>query len=372
MPAPGEPSTPRRSIAVVTGPTRGHVYPAWATAEAYRRAVGDLDVLVIDTPLGLAARLLPPGDWRHAPVSGSPLAGVGARGKLRAMARALRATGTVRRLLQAQRSRVVIAFGSYVTGAAVLAARSLGLATAIHEANAVAGLANRLAAPFATRVYLAFPSAARAFPGRRCRRVGHPVRAAIQALAREPRQPPPGGRPARVLVVGGASFLAEHVPALLAHVSRQGVKLDVLHEAPGVDPGRLEAAYRAAGIQTRVTAEIADIASAYRWADFAIARAGAGTVTELGIAGLPALLVPLASAAADHQAANARAAAESGGAWWTPEREWRSEALGEQIGTVLRDPSLWSRASAGARRHTVVDAAERLVADCEAMMAGRW
>jgi UDP-N-acetylglucosamine--N-acetylmuramyl-(pentapeptide) pyrophosphoryl-undecaprenol N-acetylglucosamine transferase len=374
MTVSGQRSIARRPLAVAVGPTRGHVYPAWATAEAYR-AAGGLDLLVIDTPLRLAETLLPAGDWRHAPVPGSPLVGVRLGGAVAGLLGALRGASRVRRILSAHGTRLVIGFGSYAAGSAVLAARSLGLTAVIHEANAVPGLANRLLAPFAHRVYLAFPSAGSGFRRDRCRVVGHPVRSGIRTLAREERLPPAARRPARVLVSGGGAgsrFLARAAPELLARVVGTGPALEVLHEVGAESIGPVLDAYAAAGIHANVVPGVTDMTCAYRWADFAITRAGAGTIAELGVLGLPALLVPLSTAAGDHQTANAVAAASAGGTWWVSEREWQADLLAPRLGRLLRDPEAWTQASARARGWIAPDAAERLVADCELLMRGRW
>jgi UDP-N-acetylglucosamine--N-acetylmuramyl-(pentapeptide) pyrophosphoryl-undecaprenol N-acetylglucosamine transferase len=370
-----EDSTRRRSMTIVVGPTPGHVYPALAIGEAYRRAVGELDLLVVDTPGGLAANLLPDRGWRRATVSGSPIASVGPGGLPRALASTLVAFGQARRFLRAYRVRLVIGLGAYASGGVVLAARSLGLTAVIHEANAVPGIANRLLAPIVDRVYAGFASAARSLPARRTVVTGHPIRAEIAALVKVARTPPGRERPARVLVLAGArgaGWFADHIPALLERVARSGQRLDVSHQAGDAEPAAIERAYARAGIAATVVARLGAVADAYRWADVAVVRGGAGTLTEVAVAGVPALVVPLADAAREHQAANARAFVGSGAGLAGDETDWQPEPLASRLARLLADPQAWAAASAGARRFASPDGAERVVAECEALMRGRW
>jgi UDP-N-acetylglucosamine--N-acetylmuramyl-(pentapeptide) pyrophosphoryl-undecaprenol N-acetylglucosamine transferase len=366
---------PRRPLAIVFGPTAGHVYPALAIADAYRRAAAGVDVLFIGAAGGSAARLLDRRSERVALVAGSALRGVGAGGKLRALPRVIAGMTQARRLLRAHDTRLVLGLGGYASGGVLLGARTLGLRTAIHEANVVPGLANRLLAPLAHRVYLGQAAARDAFAVSRRLVTGHPVRADIAAMAGAARLAPHRHRALRVLVTSGSrgmAFLSERVPDLLREVQRQGVTVEVLHQAGDVDPQPLRFAYLRAGVKASITPYYTDIAGAYRSADFAIARAGAGTVAELAAAGLPALLVPLADVADDHQAANARVFTEAGAGLMVREGDWDARTLGPRVAAFLGDTAAWTAASDAARAAAMPDAAQRIVADCEAEMAGRW
>jgi UDP-N-acetylglucosamine--N-acetylmuramyl-(pentapeptide) pyrophosphoryl-undecaprenol N-acetylglucosamine transferase len=369
-----EPTIPGRRLLIAVGPTAGHVYPALAIAEAYRARCPDVDVWFAGAVDALAARLL--GRWGYAlePVSGSPLVNAGLGARLAAAGRVVTGLAQARRLLRARRTRLVLGVGGYASGAILLAARTMGARVAIHEANVVPGLANRLLAPFAHRVYLGSAATARAFAGRDLLVTGHPVRAAIAALAGAPRTPPERARPARVLVLSstrGEQFLAERVPALLAVVERRGVAVEVLHQSGQLAAEAVAHTYRLAGVKATVAPYLDEIASAYRWADVVIARAGAGTIAEVAAAGVPALLVPLTDASGDHQAANAGAVATAGAGVVVREAEWRCERLAAQVVELL-GPAAWTTAAAAARRLARPDAAARIVADCESLMTGRW
>ena len=364
---------PRRLL-IVVGPTAGHVYPALAIAEAWRALDPGVEVRFAGALDGPAERLLATRGLRLEPVSGSQLVNIGVRGKLAAVPRVVAGLAQARRFLRAHGTRLVLGLGGYASGAVLLAARTLGAGVAIHEANVVPGVANRLLAPFVHRIYLGFAASASAFPARKRVVTGHPVRADIAALAAERRAAPDRARPARVLVLSstrGESFLAERVPPLLAEVERRGLVVEALHQTGGVAPGEVAHAYRRAGVKATVAPYLDEIAGAYRWADFVIARSGAGTIAEIAAAGVPALLVPLGDASGDHQAPNAAAVAAAGAGLAVREAEWRGETLGARVAALLEAPA-WTAASRAARALAMPDAAARIVADCETLMAGRW
>jgi len=323
---------------------------------------------------GPAERLLAARGFRLSPVSGSQLVNVGVRGKLAAVPRVLAGMAQARRLLRAQDTRLAIGLGGYASGAVLLAARAYGAGVAIHEANVVPGVANRMLAPFVHRIYLGFAASAGAFPARKSVLTGHPVRPDIAALAAEPRTAPERGRPVRVLVLSstrGEAFLAARVPSLLAEIERRGIIVEALHQSGEVAPGDVAHAYRRAGVKATVAPYLDEIASAFRWADLVIARSGAGTIAEAAAAGVPSLLVPLADASDDHQAANAAAVAAAGAGLAVREADWHGDALGARVAALLEAPA-WTVAARAARGLAMPDAAARIVADCETFMAGRW
>src|SRR5262249_4256176 len=200
---------------------------------------------------------------------------------------------------------------------------------------------------------------------------GTPVRAAVRALAgarAEPRIP----GPVHVLVVGGSQgspFPNAQVPGGVVRVAGRGLALEVRHQTGRGDPDPVSAAYQRGGVAADVRTSFDDVTAAYRWADLAIACAGAITLAELAIAGLPALLVPLATAALDHQRANARAFAAITGVWWTGEDAWEETAVEERLAVLVASAS--ERRAAAARMAAAArpDAADAVVAACEALLS---
>jgi UDP-N-acetylglucosamine--N-acetylmuramyl-(pentapeptide) pyrophosphoryl-undecaprenol N-acetylglucosamine transferase len=161
------------------------------------------------------------------------------------------------------------------------------------------------------------------------------------------------------------------VPDLLAAVERRGVVVEVLHQSGRLLADDVAHAYRLAGVKATVAPYLDAIASAYRWADFVVARSGAGTIAEIAAAGVPALLVPLPDAPGDHQAANAVAVASTGAGIVVREDAWRCDPLAAQVAALLGEAA-WTAAAAASRSLARPDAAARIVDDCEALMTDRW
>ena len=363
-----------RRVAFVVGDTAGHFYPALAAAEAYVRRAADTEVMFFGPP-GVGAELAARHHCRYCEIPGSQLARTGVGGRMIGAARTLAGIVQARRQLLTLKTRLVIGFGGYSSGAILLAARTLRLTTAIHEGNLRPGLANRWLARVVDRVYLNHAEAGRFLASQNLGVTGWPVRSQVRALAELPRQSWRGDRPARILVCAasrGGPFFAREVPALLERLAALGIPLEVLHQSGNVEPIPIQLAYTRAGITARVAPFIDDVATAYRWADLAIVRAGAGTIAELAVAGLPALLVPLADAADDHQTENARAFAGAGGAALAHERDWDAQAVASQLAHLLSDSESSEAMSSASRRLAAPGAADALVDDCEALMRGRW
>jgi UDP-N-acetylglucosamine--N-acetylmuramyl-(pentapeptide) pyrophosphoryl-undecaprenol N-acetylglucosamine transferase len=358
-----------RRIAIAAGGTGGHVHPALAVADAYRVLVPGVAITFLGTAGGIEARLVPAHGYPFAAIPGAPLLGVGAAGKLRALAALARGTATARPVLRAARSELVLGLGGYASAGAILGARTLGLRTVIHEANAVAGVANRLLGRFTDRVLLGSPAAATAFSAAATDVTGVPVRTALADAAPRTR---PTADAFRVLVVGGSggsAFLNARVPDLLARLGAGGIAVAVHHQTGSGEIERVTAAYAGSGVAATVSAYIDDIGAAYRWADMAITCAGAGTLAELALVGLPALLVPLATAALDHQTANARAFAAQTGLPWSSENAWDAAALATRLRTLATSPDARAAAAAGVRTAARPDAAHAVVTACERLLA---
>ena len=359
-----------RRVALATGGTAGHVTPALAVAEAYRVAQPDATVLFIGSVSGFEQRLVAAAGYRFEPVPAAPLYRVTPRGRLLALARLASGIRRARRVLSSEGIQLVIGFGGYASLGTVIGARSLGLATAVHEANARPGLANRAVARVVDRVLLGWGGAAPHVDVGRGRCTGTPIRASFAALAGTSRRPPDPPR-IRLLVCGGSEgspFLNQHAPALAGMLCRDGLAVEVCHLSGRARPQDVRGAYAAHGVVANVEAHVEDVASAYRWADLAVTCAGAVTLAELAAAALPALLVPLAAAAHDHQAANAAAFAAATGAPWVREAAWDVTAVGRQLAALIRDRDAWVGLSARMARFARVDAAAAVVAECEALL----
>jgi UDP-N-acetylglucosamine--N-acetylmuramyl-(pentapeptide) pyrophosphoryl-undecaprenol N-acetylglucosamine transferase len=249
----------------------------------------------------------------------------------RALLQAAAAPFACRRILRRRRPHVVLGAGGYVAGPMVLAARSMRIPAALTEADAELGLANRLAAPFAKRVFLAYPLSSRT--SSRYRVVGRPIparsRAVPQSEAREIFEVPQDGP---VLVVFGALAGARALNELAVESFGQ-VGPAVLHISGARDYPALKS--RVQRSDYRLIPETDRFGAAISCGDLVLARSG-GSVWEIAAAGRPAIFVPYPFATADHQAKNAEFFAATGGAIMV--RELDLHTVPDLVRSLLDDP----------------------------------
>jgi UDP-N-acetylglucosamine--N-acetylmuramyl-(pentapeptide) pyrophosphoryl-undecaprenol N-acetylglucosamine transferase len=359
-------------IGLIGGYTAGHVFPMLAVAEVFRGQDPRTDVLLIGGRDSLEASLIRSRGYDCHEIDGAPLYGVTTGlGRLRSYGAFLRSFIQSRRLLARERVDLALGFGGYITAGPLLAARTLGIATAIFEANVVPGRANRLVQRWMDARLLGFPETADARGWRASEVVGYPLRTEIAALARMPRTAP-AGRTARLVVTGGSRgsrFLNRRAPLLLEALARRGIAIEVLHQT-GLEPTEpVQQAYGAAGISAAVEAFTEDMAQAYATADLVVCAAGAGTLAEIAALGLPSLLVPMSEVADDHQVANVRAFAARTGALWAREADWDEGKIVEQLAATLSSPQAWELAAKRMRAVARLDAAAAIAAVCERLLA---
>jgi UDP-N-acetylglucosamine--N-acetylmuramyl-(pentapeptide) pyrophosphoryl-undecaprenol N-acetylglucosamine transferase len=353
-----------RTILIMAGGTGGHVMPGLAVAHEMRRR--GWRAVWMGNPAGMEATLVPRHGIAMRPVRFGGLRGKGLATRLALPWNLLRACAQALAALRAERPAVVLGLGGYVSFPGGLMARLLGRPLVLHEQNSVAGLANRVLARLARRVLVAFPDA---LPGADW--TGNPVREDIAAIA-APAQRYAGrqGR-LRLLVVGGslgAQALNEALPAALALLDAD-CRPVVVHQSGRGQAEALAARYRAAGVPAEVREFIDDMAGELAAADLVVCRAGAMTVAELAVAGVPAILVPYPHAVDDHQSGNARFLVDRGAGWLLPQAQAGARALADLIAGADRATLL---AMAQRAREAARPDATRAVADaCEAVAIGQ-
>jgi UDP-N-acetylglucosamine--N-acetylmuramyl-(pentapeptide) pyrophosphoryl-undecaprenol N-acetylglucosamine transferase len=328
-------------MAFAVGGTAGHVVPALAVASELRECAPDWQVFFVGSGAAFEKRLVPREDFVLHVVPGAPFRRTSAAGKLRALGTLPVGILAARQLLRRLEAEVVVGFGGYATVPTLLAARSLGLRTGIHEANADLGLSNRRLARLVDRVWLGLAPAS----GIDGRLTGTPVRSGFRARAGRPAEPPSAHEAFRVLVLSGSDpspFLDERVPPLLARVVRGAGPVTVRHQA-AASVESVRAAYAANAIAADVAPFLDDLPEALADAHFVVTRSGGGVLAELGVIGRPALLVPLAEASESHQSRNAAVFSERTGAWRVEEDAWDEARLADLILELRRDPEDWRR-----------------------------
>jgi UDP-N-acetylglucosamine--N-acetylmuramyl-(pentapeptide) pyrophosphoryl-undecaprenol N-acetylglucosamine transferase len=346
---------------IAAGGTVGHVAPALAVAEALRRRGGL--VTFAGSPARVEARLVPElgYDFDAFAVSGLPRR-VGPQ-LARAAGQALAAPLACLRILRRRKPDAVLGAGGYVAGPMVLAARLSRIPCALTEADAHLGLANRLAAPLAERVFLALPLG---MDGEKFRAVGRPIPAASRAVEREDARERLGleGDAPVVLVFGGSLGARLLNQLALAAWAESGPA--VIHLCGERDYPELRGRVTRPDYVLRPF--IDEIGVAYGAADVALARAG-GSVWELAAAGLPAVLVPGAFATGDHQDKNARWFADAGGAVVIPETE--AERAPQAVEELLADSDRLAAMAEAMRAVAKPDAAEEIADELVSLAATR-
>ena len=335
---------------IAAGGTVGHVAPALAVAEALQRRDGL--VTFAGSPDRIEARLVPEHGYEFDPFAVSGLPRRPSVELLRATGTALAAPAACRRILRRRKPDAVLGAGGYVAGPMVLAARLERIPCALTEADAHLGLANRLAAPLAERVFLAVPVGR---DGAKYRAVGRPIPESSRSFEREGARARLGLAPdARVVLVFGGSLGAR----LLNEVALDAWAAEgpaVVHLCGERDYPELEG--RATRADYILRPFMDEIGIAYGAADVVLARAG-GSVWELAAAELPAVLVPGAFATGQHQEKNARWFADTGGAVVVPEAEAaRAPRLVEEL---LGDAGRLAAMAAAMRAVAKPDAAEEI------------
>lgn len=337
-----------RHYVLAAGGTGGHLIPAFALAVELERR-GHHVALITDArgaqipgkPEALTAHVLPAGRFQGK----NPLSW------LKAGKAILEGRSMALRLFESFGPSAVVGFGGYPALPALLAATSAGVPTVIHEQNAVLGRVNRLLAGRVNAIATAYGKVDRLAEklAGKVHLVGNPVRAEVLALRDQPFPAFTADGLLRVLVTGGsqgAKVLSEVVPDGLAMLQPAlRTRLQVTQQCRPEDLEAVRARYASHDIPAELGTYFEDMATRLADAHLFIGRAGASTIAELTAVGRPAILVPLPIATDDHQAANAREMAASGGARSIRQEKFTAVELAKQIQAIAQGPETLANAA---------------------------
>ena len=318
-----------RTLLIMAGGTGGHIFPGLAVAEEARAA--GWQVVWMGARGGMEERLVPRHGYSTAWIRARAARGKGLLQKLLLPANLLFSFWESARHIRRIRPDVVLGLGGYVAFPGGMMASLLGKPLALHEQNAIAGLANKVLAGVSDKVMVAFPDALS-----KAEWTGNPVRVDIASIAAPEERFRGRQGPLRILVVGGslgAQALNDAMPRALALLSERPT---VVHQSGEKHLEALRANYAAAGVQGELVAFIDDMARRYAEADLVVCRSGAVTIAELSAGGMASVLVPFPYAVDDHQTANARFLADRGAALLLPQTELSPERLAELIRSLDR------------------------------------
>lgn len=344
------------TVTIAAGGTGGHIYPGLTLADAIKAQAPDARVEFVGTSRGMEGELVPGAGW---PLHLYAMAQFNNQGWRKVIVPGVLAKGSLqaRSLLKRNGSDVAISMGGYSGVPLVVGARLAGVPAIIHEPGAVPGQANRLAARFTPNVATSFPQTR--FAGRDVRYVGYPLREAFTDFDRDGRRAEARAayglddRTSLVLVTGGSQGSLSLNRLALGLAARWAGRHDVrillkagarTHEeiaaALASNPGRH---------LVELVRYIDRMDHAYAAADVAIARSGAGTVSELAAVGLPSILVPLPGHEHDEQAHNAQPLVDAGGAVLVRDRDANAEVVGPILEERLADPAALEAMAKGAK-----------------------
>ncbi len=346
------------------GGTGGHLYPALAIARALVRLRPAVEPFFVGARRGIERTVLPGTEFPHLLLDLHPAYRSAPWRNWRTVRGLAGSWGTLREALGTDPPALAVATGGYAASATLAWCLARRVPYVLQEQNSFPGQVNRLFSRWAREVYLGFPEAA--------------ARLAAPAMARavhtgNPVEAPPDPRPSRaaararwgvregarvVLVFGGSqgsAALNARVDAWIA----AGLPDDV-HLVWGTGPAHLDRHAARGSDRITVRGYLSPITEAYAAADLALTRAGAMTTAELCAWGIPALLVPLPTAAADHQTANARALAEAGAARWIPEPEATAARIDAEVRALIHDDVAREALAAGARSRARPGAAHEI------------
>ncbi len=304
-------------ILIVSGGTGGHIIPALAVARAL--LARGIQVHWLGSQQGLEQKLVVAAGIPLHSISVQGVRGKGLKGLLLAPWRMLRASFEASRIMRREKPSLVMGFGGFVSAPGGVAAKLLRIPLVIQEQNALAGMTNRYLAPWSKLIFQAFPDtfAARYHP----LTTGNPVRAEICQI------PPPEQRyqqregSLRVLILGGSqgALVLNQIVAEALSLLPPAQQPRIWHMTGTKAVAEVTEFYQVRGIDAKVAEFIDDMASAYAWADLVISRAGALTVSELAVAGVPSILIPFPHAVDDHQTKNANYLVAAGAAVLLPQ-----------------------------------------------------
>jgi UDP-N-acetylglucosamine--N-acetylmuramyl-(pentapeptide) pyrophosphoryl-undecaprenol N-acetylglucosamine transferase len=350
------------SVVIAGGGTGGHLYPGIAVARELLSRVPSARVSFAGTAGGIEARVIPREGFELDLIRSGGLKGKSIVDRVRGMGLLPLGLADAWRLLSARRPDLVIGVGGYSSGPVVLLASLRGVPTMLLEQNAVPGLTNRLLARHVRAAAVSFESTERFF-GPKAFVSGNPVRAEfLEAVVPSEREL--DAATTRVLVFGGSQgahainvAMVEGAPTLAAG----GQRLRLMHQTGERDLEMVRAGYRHAGLTAEVEPFLYDMARQLGQADLVVCRAGATTLAEVTAAGKAALLIPLPTAADDHQRRNAEALQARGAAELLLQSALDGPGLAARILALAGDRPRRVRMATAARTLARPDAARVIV-----------
>ncbi len=362
-------------VLISGGGTGGHIFPALSIAAAIRRRHPDAEILFVGAEGRMEMERVPAAGYR---ITGLPVSGFDRKHlwrNVRVAWRLFKSMRMARRLVREFRPDIAVGVGGYASGPTLKAAQRAGVPTLLQEQNSYPGVTNKMLAAGAGRICVAYPGLDRFFPAEKIVLTGNPVRAGLLdcALSAEEAKKRLGFDSSRpLLLVVGGSLGARTVNqaiidnALDGSVAAGGFQL--LWQTGKSDGARCEAVMEAKKpADVRATMFISDMDVAYRAADLVVARAGAGTISELQLLGLPTILVPSPNVAEDHQRKNAEALVSKDAASMVLDKD-APERLWPEVERLMADADARAALAGNIRKMALENSDERIVDEIDRLV----
>ncbi len=358
------------TIVIAAGGTGGHLYPAVALAREFLRRDPSTRILFIGTPRGIESKVLAHEGFELALITARPVMGKGLLDVMQGVLSVPVGLWQSLQILRRRRADLVIGVGGYTSPTILAAAALRGIARVILEPNAYPGMANKVVAPFAQLIFLAFESTVTSFDWQKVRMVGTPIRQDFLTPSWQS-DASSAGTALRLLIFGGsqgAKVINSTILDGLTSLIERLPGLAITHQTGESDHQRVSEAYRTLGMNAEVVPFLYDMPKVLRAADLIVARAGAMTIAELTACGKPAILIPLPTAIYDHQMKNARAMEAAGGATVLPQADLTGAGLSELICAILQNPQRLQTMRTKSWEMRRIDASEVIVRECCTLM----
>lgn len=351
--------SPEMKVLIAAGGTGGHIYPGIAVANELMRRDAENEILFVGTARGLEKKIVPENGYQLSLINSAGLKNVGLVGKIKGLAVLPRSFLEARKIMRQFRPHVVVGAGGYVSGPVLMMAAIMGLPTLIMDSNALPGFTNRWLARFIDKAALTFEEALPFF-GAKGVVTGNPVRSEFFDVEDKPRT-----EIFYLLIFGGsqgARAINNAMADALAGLAKFEDRLTITHQTGENDFEKIRAAYNDSSFQNAdVRPFISDMFTEFGKTDLVVCRAGATTCAELAAAGKASIMIPLPTAADDHQRKNAEALREAGAAKMILQQDLNGEMLAAEIGRLIAEPESITTMEKAARKLGREDAAEKTV-----------
>lgn len=354
-------------VVIAAGGTGGHVYPAIAYAKEFQQHDPKGSILFVGTGKSLEGEILRKEGFGFEPMKVEGFVGRGVLQRIRALMLLPKSLWRALRILRGHHTDLVIGTGGYFSPPVVVAAWLLKIPRVLLEPNAMPGLANRVLAPFADRIFLAFDSAIPFFSAAKVKVIGTPIRKAF--VLESP--PAPSEKVSHLLIFGGSQGARAINSAMLKAVEYSATlreQVSMTHQTGAEDYERVKAGYEQLGVRVDVRPFLFDMPQELAKADLIVCRAGASTLAELSAYGKVGILIPFPQATHNHQEVNARAMEAAGAARVLLQSDLTGQRLAEEIEHCMSDMQDLQRMAGRSWALRKVHATEQMVHECLALV----